>query len=172
MPGIPGGPGMPGGPGIPGPAAPGRPGAGATQGFPAFPGDVDSGPATEAFPAFDAPAGPSGPAGPTSGPAFGTVPVDAQRADEGPRWPGPELDDPLSTPVPPPAPTPVRVSPAPAPRTPKQAAPKPTKVTKARSKLVLLGGGVIALLGVAYGAGLLLNHSDVPKGTTVSYTHL
>ncbi|QIJ64581.1 hypothetical protein [Streptomyces sp. JB150] len=38
---------------------------------------------------------------------------------------------------------------------------------KGRSKLVLLGGGVIALAGVAYGAGLLMNHSDVPKGTTV-----
>ncbi|MFZ4302053.1 hypothetical protein ACOZE3_29595 [Streptomyces cinereoruber] len=38
---------------------------------------------------------------------------------------------------------------------------------KGRSKLVLLGAGVVGLLGVAYGAGLLLNHSDVPKGTTV-----
>ncbi|MFD0430350.1 hypothetical protein ACFQ60_31250 [Streptomyces zhihengii] len=27
--------------------------------------------------------------------------------------------------------------------------------------------GVFGLLGVAYGAGLLLNHSDVPKSTTV-----
>ncbi|MFI6209467.1 hypothetical protein ACIBAI_24260 [Streptomyces sp. NPDC051041] len=42
---------------------------------------------------------------------------------------------------------------------------KPKK--KGRSKLVLLGGGVILLAGVAYGAGLLMNHSDVPKGTTV-----
>ncbi|MFE5735129.1 hypothetical protein ACFQ7A_29980 [Streptomyces sp. NPDC056528] len=38
---------------------------------------------------------------------------------------------------------------------------------KGRSKLVLVGAGVVGLLGVAYGAGLLLNHSDVPKGTTV-----
>ncbi|WP_261366240.1 hypothetical protein [Streptomyces sp. Je 1-79] len=38
---------------------------------------------------------------------------------------------------------------------------------KGRSKLVLLGVGVFGLAGVAYGAGLLLNHSDVPKGTTV-----
>ncbi|KUO11749.1 hypothetical protein [Streptomyces sp. DSM 15324] len=38
---------------------------------------------------------------------------------------------------------------------------------KGRSKLVLLGG-VLVLGGVGvYGAGLLMNHSDVPKGTTV-----
>ncbi|MEU3778509.1 hypothetical protein AB0F11_35975, partial [Streptomyces sp. NPDC032472] len=173
---APGGPGAgprPGGPGFggPGPAGPlGGPGVGATQGFPAFPGDPDLGPATEAFPAFDAaafdaPAGPAGPAGPTGGPALGTFPVDAPRADEAPRWPGPELDEPRPTPVPAPAP------PAPGPRAPKPSgakpAPKPTKVTKARSKLVLVGGGIVALVGVAYGAGLLLNHSDVPKGTTV-----
>ncbi|MEW2413858.1 hypothetical protein AB0953_09045 [Streptomyces sp. NPDC046866] len=168
MPPAPGGPGTGPGPGMgmgpggtgPGPAGPlGGPGVGATQGFPAFPGDPDGGPATEAFPAFDAPAGPTGP---TGGPALGTFPVDAPRADE-PRWPGPELDEPRPTPAPAP--------PAPGPRAPKpasaKAAPKPTKVAKARSKLVLVGGGVIALVGVAYGAGLLLNHSDVPKGTTV-----
>ncbi|MER6348520.1 hypothetical protein ACWC10_23135 [Streptomyces sp. NPDC001595] len=38
---------------------------------------------------------------------------------------------------------------------------------KGRNKLALLGGGVVVLAGVAYGAGLLMNHSDVPKGTTV-----
>ncbi|WP_443051357.1 hypothetical protein [Streptomyces sp. NBC_00234] len=55
-------------------------------------------------------------------------------------------------------------SPAPAPRpVPKAAAP----AKKGRSKLVLLGAGVVVLAGVAYGAGLLLNHSEVPKGTTV-----
>ncbi|WP_425471249.1 hypothetical protein, partial [Streptomyces roseicoloratus] len=53
------------------------------------------------------------------------------------------------------------------------AAPKPAPVArpaaakKGRSKLVLAGVGVLGLVGVAYGAGLLLNHSDVPKGTTV-----
>ncbi|MEU5398526.1 hypothetical protein ABZ348_04415 [Streptomyces sp. NPDC005963] len=55
------------------------------------------------------------------------------------------------------APTPAaRPAPPPAP---------PAK--KGRSKLVLLGVGVVGLLGVAYGAGLLLNHSEVPKKTTV-----
>ncbi|MFJ9819479.1 hypothetical protein ACIRU3_30300 [Streptomyces sp. NPDC101151] len=38
---------------------------------------------------------------------------------------------------------------------------------KGRSKLVLLGVGVFVLGGGAYGAGLLMNHTDVPKGTTV-----
>ncbi|WBO64051.1 hypothetical protein [Streptomyces camelliae] len=38
---------------------------------------------------------------------------------------------------------------------------------KGRSKLVLLGAGVVVLAGGAYGAGLLMNHTDVPKGTTV-----
>ncbi|NXY97238.1 hypothetical protein HYE82_23245, partial [Streptomyces sp. BR123] len=161
-------------PGFDGPGAPGGPGADATHGFPAFPGD--DGPATEPFPAFDAPAGrggPAGPTGPTGGPALGSTPLGGPRADEAPRWPGPGMDDPMAAPVPPPGPGAPGAS---APRTPRPAparpaapkpAPKPTKVAKARSKLVLLGGGVFALFGVAYGAGLLLNHSDVPKGTTV-----
>ncbi|MGA5217259.1 hypothetical protein ACPCAE_14445 [Streptomyces cinereoruber] len=55
-----------------------------------------------------------------------------------------------------------RPAPAPAPAARQAPAKK-----KGRSKLVLLGAGVVGLLGVAYGAGLLLNHSDVPKGTTV-----
>ncbi|MEU5367256.1 hypothetical protein ABZ354_27945 [Streptomyces sp. NPDC005925] len=42
---------------------------------------------------------------------------------------------------------------------------KPRK--KGRNKLVLLGVGALLVVGVAYGAGLLMNRSDVPKGTTV-----
>lgn len=38
---------------------------------------------------------------------------------------------------------------------------------KGRSKLMAAGVGVVTLVVIAYGAGLLLNHSDVPKGTTV-----
>ncbi|WP_437084285.1 hypothetical protein [Streptomyces sp. enrichment culture] len=177
-------PPAPAGPGFAGPPLPppAGPGAGETQGFPAFPGD--GGPATEPFPAFDAPEGPgrsAGPAGPTGGPALGSFPVDGPRADAAPQWPGPDTGAAARTPVPPPgpaapsgpagaaaprAPKPSADRPA-APRPAKAAAPKPTKVAKARSKLVLLGGGVVSLLAVAYGAGLLLNHSDVPKGTTV-----
>ncbi|MGW8364314.1 hypothetical protein ACWGK1_27565 [Streptomyces wedmorensis] len=56
-----------------------------------------------------------------------------------------------------------RPAPAPAPRP----APAPAPAKKGRSKLVLAAVGVFGLVGVAYGAGLLLNHSDVPKGTTV-----
>ncbi|MEV0776198.1 hypothetical protein [Streptomyces sp. NPDC050428] len=43
--------------------------------------------------------------------------------------------------------------------------PPPKK--KGRSKLVGAGAGIVTLVVIAYGAGLLLNHSDVPKGTTV-----
>ncbi|MFV2121987.1 hypothetical protein ACE14D_27610, partial [Streptomyces sp. Act-28] len=46
-----------------------------------------------------------------------------------------------------------------------RAAPAPAK--KGRSKLVLLAVGVVVAASVAYGAGLLLNQADVPKGTTV-----
>ncbi|MCI3272894.1 hypothetical protein [Streptomyces cylindrosporus] len=43
----------------------------------------------------------------------------------------------------------------------------PKKKKKGRNKLVLLGGLVVVAGVGAYGAGLLMNHSDVPKGTTV-----
>ncbi|MGW3913759.1 hypothetical protein ACWEBX_19880 [Streptomyces sp. NPDC005070] len=62
--------------------------------------------------------------------------------------------------TPPKLPEPVRQPSAPA----KQA--KPAK-KKGRNKPVLLGVLVVVLGGGAYGAGLLMNHSDVPKGTTV-----
>ncbi|MGV9990456.1 hypothetical protein [Streptomyces sp. NPDC003374] len=64
--------------------------------------------------------------------------------------------------TPPKAPQPGGQSTAPA----AKPAARPAK-KKGRSKLVLLAGGVVAVAGVAYGAGLLMNHSDVPKGTTV-----
>ncbi|MGW1105843.1 hypothetical protein [Streptomyces sp. NPDC002540] len=57
-------------------------------------------------------------------------------------------------------------APSPAPAAPRPA-PAPAPAKKGRSKLVLLCAGIVGLLGVAYGAGLLMNHSDVPKGTTV-----
>ncbi|MEV7287279.1 hypothetical protein AB0O01_22360 [Streptomyces sp. NPDC093252] len=58
-----------------------------------------------------------------------------------------------------PAPAPQQSTPAPAPAAPRK--------KKGRSKLVLLVGGLVFIGGVAYGAGLLMNHSDVPRGTTV-----
>ncbi|WP_455680589.1 hypothetical protein [Streptomyces lavendulae] len=159
----------------------GGPGVGAPA--PAYP-EFD-GPGTEAFPVYEAPDGPTG------GPALGTVPVGAE---ESPRWPGPEAMDfpaPVPTPgpitPPPPGPQPPRQTtpvPPPAPAGKKPGKPgkpaKPAKAGKAaksaapaapakkgRSKVALLGGAVVVLAGAVYGAGLLLNHSDVPKGTTV-----
>ncbi|MFH9606712.1 hypothetical protein [Streptomyces sp. NPDC017448] len=57
-------------------------------------------------------------------------------------------------------------APRPAPQAP-EPAPAPAPAKKGRSKLVLLGVVAVVLLGIAYGAGLLLNHAEVPKGTTV-----
>ncbi|MFD3815441.1 hypothetical protein ACFWRZ_10280 [Streptomyces rubiginosohelvolus] len=62
-------------------------------------------------------------------------------------------------------PTPGPAAPRPAPKA--AAAPASAPAKKGRSKLVLLGVAAVVLLGIAYGAGLLLNHAEVPKGTTV-----
>ncbi|MFF2365637.1 hypothetical protein ACFVU0_23465 [Streptomyces sp. NPDC058122] len=62
--------------------------------------------------------------------------------------------------TPPKLPEPVRQPSAPA------KAAKPAK-KKGRNKPALLAVLVVVLAGGAYGAGLLMNHSDVPKGTTV-----
>ncbi|MFI9047526.1 hypothetical protein [Streptomyces sp. NPDC053427] len=54
-----------------------------------------------------------------------------------------------------------------APAPPRRKIPEPIKPPKkGRSKIVLVGVGLVALVGVAYGAGLLLDHADVPNGTT------
>ena len=64
-------------------------------------------------------------------------------------------------------------TPEPAPAAPKSGKGKQAKAGKAgkkkggRSKLVLAGVAVVGVCGVAYGAGLLLDHADVPKNTTV-----
>ncbi|MFD8888503.1 hypothetical protein ACFV0H_39380, partial [Streptomyces erythrochromogenes] len=155
-------------PQAPAPAAPmpGGPGVGATQGFPAYGTDHgDGGPSTEAFPVYDSHSG--GPAGPTTGgPGFGSGPAGGgPSAADAAGWPGPDLDGPLPAPVPAPAPAAPRATPPADKKPAAKPAAKPAK--KGRSKLVLVGGGIVALVGVAYGAGLLLNHSDVPKGTTV-----
>ncbi|WP_435172891.1 hypothetical protein [Actinacidiphila sp. bgisy145] len=85
-------------------------------------------------------------------------------AEERGRAAGPETG-PGSVPPPgPPVPGgPAATSPS-APAAPAKAA-KPVK--KGRSKPALLGAGVVVVAVVVYGAGLLMNHSDVPKGTTV-----
>ncbi|MFI5981708.1 peptidoglycan binding domain-containing protein [Streptomyces sp. NPDC051555] len=142
-----------------------------------------------------APAGPtSGPVHGT-GPVGGPPRLDDDTANfAAPRWPGPELNGtggaatsafPVADPPPPAGFTPP--PPAPAAADPQgkngkkgkkgKAAARPAgsaapaasakKAKKGRSKVVLLGGALFAVVGIAYGAGLLLNHSDVPKGTTV-----
>jgi hypothetical protein len=102
---------------------------------------------------------------PGPGPAAGGAP----RLD-----PPPRLDDPafpgqgqgFATPdflgpagsaqgVPPSGPAPAHTSPRSAP------------ARKGRSKLVLVVVGLLVVAGGLYGAGLLMNHSDVPKGSTV-----
>ncbi|OII63955.1 hypothetical protein BJP40_02490 [Streptomyces sp. CC53] len=95
---------------------------------------------------------------PLSGPA--QVTQDQQHHQGPPSGLGaypPALDEPA-----PPAPRPTPVPETRAPQTP-SAAPR----KKGRSKLVVAAAGLFGLVGVAYGAGLLLNHSDVPKGTVV-----
>ncbi|MFD6422409.1 hypothetical protein [Streptomyces sp. NPDC060198] len=63
-------------------------------------------------------------------------------------------------------PSPVPQGPS-GPSTPRPAPQTAAPARKGRSKTVLLGVAVVVLAGVAYGAGLLMNHSEVPKGTTV-----
>ncbi|WP_435326552.1 hypothetical protein [Streptomyces cinereoruber] len=158
------GQGQPQGPGQGhgGPGAPGGPGAGSP-----FPGGAPrlSDDTAVLTPQQPAPApgpgrgpGPGGPAAGGGGHVSGdtltsgipVVPPTAARPDLTPR-----IEE---RPAPAPAPAPAARQAPPAGRAPAK---------KGRSKLVLLGAGVVGLLGIAYGAGLLLNHSDVPKGTTV-----
>ncbi|QEV30557.1 hypothetical protein CP976_28135 [Streptomyces coeruleorubidus] len=59
-----------------------------------------------------------------------------------------------------------------APKLPEPVSPPPASSSKApkkkgRNKLVLLAAAVVVAAGGVYGAGLLMNRTDVPKGTTV-----
>lgn len=154
------GQGGPGGQAGPGPQTPGGPG-----GVPPRMSD-DTAVLTPQFP----PA-PSGPGGNVSGDTLNSgIPVVPSEHRSPSPFPGPELtprvpDDPMGTgPAGPGGFAPQ--TPEPAARTaPAKASSAPAK--KGRSKLVLLAVAAVCLLGVAYGAGLLMNHSDVPKGTTV-----
>ncbi|MFE9446971.1 hypothetical protein [Streptomyces sp. NPDC006739] len=149
-----GGPAGPGGHG--GPLAPGAPGAGLGPGG----GMSDDTailtpqkPAPEpGMPGYRSPDNVSGHTV-TSG-----IPV-VPSAGNSPFGPGARTDGPVPH-TPPKLPEPVSPPPA-------QAKGKAKPQKKGRSKLALLGGGVVVVAGVAYGAGLLMNHSDVPKGTTV-----
>ncbi|MFD5909035.1 hypothetical protein ACFWHL_10030 [Streptomyces massasporeus] len=177
-------PGRPGGPGAPGAFnAPGRPGGpGAIGGGPAGPG---------------APGGPAGPggtpapgaAGPGGGMSDDTAILTPQKpAPEPPDGQGygrrhdnvsghtvtsgiPVVPSGAASPFGPGAPGDGPVPHA-APKLPEPVSPPPASSSKApkkkgRNKLVLLAVGVVVLAGGVYGAGLLMNRTDVPKGTTV-----
>jgi hypothetical protein len=181
----PGGPGAPGAPGIsgglPGPGAPGISGGQAGPGGP-------GGPGTLGRPGNPGAPGPGGVPGAGLGPGGGlsddTAILTPQKPAPQPGAPGYGAQDNVSghtvTSGMPVVPSGARNAPRgqttdgrtppKLPDTATQEAPAAAskkKKKKGRSKLALLGGTVV-LLGVgAYGAGLLMNRSDVPKGTTV-----
>ncbi|MDT0457089.1 hypothetical protein RM550_15305 [Streptomyces sp. DSM 41527] len=107
------------------------------------------------------PAGKGGARGPQSG---GRDRVSGDTLVSGiPKVPG--ADGPPSPPSPfaaTPADDGDRAAPKPRPKIPEPINPPKT----GRNKLVLAGVAVVVLAGVAYGAGLLLDHADVPNGTT------
>ncbi|QDY78868.1 hypothetical protein [Streptomyces qinzhouensis] len=109
--------------------------------------------------------GPGGPGGNVSGSTLTSgVPAVRPGADSPfPAGPGPAgKPSAPSGPGESPTASPAAGSPSPSSR---PAPPPPAK--KGRSKSALIGVAVVVLVGIAYGAGLLLNHSDVPKSTTV-----
>ncbi|MFF3640106.1 hypothetical protein [Streptomyces sp. NPDC002564] len=87
------------------------------------------------------------------------IPVVPPAHDNSPFPSGPQGEGPAAH-TPPKLPEPVRSDVPPA-------APAPKKKKKGRNKLVLLAVAVVVVGCGAYGAGLLMNHADVPKGTTV-----
>ncbi|MDJ0343827.1 hypothetical protein QMK19_28130 [Streptomyces sp. H10-C2] len=138
------------------------------------------------FPAYQPPAGmaPQEPAGPTSGPVTGGVRL-PQTGPGGPGGPaGPGASSGPGAPAASGAPG-GRVSgdtlvsgiptvPSSGSRTPPAGGEDSyrfeadsTPAPKGRSKVILAGVVLVGLAGVAYGAGLLMDHSEVPKRTTV-----
>ncbi|MFJ4684528.1 hypothetical protein [Streptomyces sp. NPDC088789] len=160
VPGLPGGPGVPGGSGTSGVST--TPGSGTHPQAGLVPGGGLSDDTAILTPQKHLPGHPGGhhPPENVSGDTVSSgIPV-VPPADRG-GAPGPSFapgagrtDGPQSPPQ--------RTEPA------QQSAPAAApRKKKGRSKLVLLAGGIVVIAGVAYGAGLLMNHSDVPKGTTV-----
>ncbi|MEU1350042.1 hypothetical protein [Streptomyces sp. NPDC005795] len=159
------------GPGPGGPAGPGgAQGPGTPGGVPPRMSD-DTAVLTPQF--GPGPGGPSGPGGNVSGDTLTSgIPVvppehrssgaPSPFADSGPR----AGDSPMGTGPAGPGGVADR-APKPAARNAPEPAAPSAPAKKGRSKLVMLCVAAVCLLGVAYGAGLLMNHSDVPKGTTV-----
>ncbi|MCW5253263.1 hypothetical protein [Streptomyces sp. SHP 1-2] len=144
-------PGPPGGPRLPG-TAPG-PGADAPRPGPGGGLSDDTAILTPQIQAGLAGAARHGAPGPAAGNAFTGDSPPAERKSPF-----------QAVPPPPGGPGPSETAAAPAPARGAAAAPARKK---GRSKLALLVGGVLFVAGVTYGAGLLMNRSDVPKGTTV-----
>ncbi|MFB7687818.1 hypothetical protein [Streptomyces sp. NPDC056140] len=158
FPGGQGGQGGQGGPGNPaGPGAPGAPAAGA----PRLSDDTAILTPQAPAPAPRPPQGQQRPTAPGAPGAHGRAPGDTLSG--GMQAVPPTAARPNLTPR---VEEPRNPAPAPAPH-PAAPAPNRAQAKKGRSKLVLAAVGVFGLAGVAYGAGLLLNHADVPKGTTV-----
>ncbi|MGQ4386991.1 hypothetical protein [Streptomyces sp. SAS_270] len=171
------GPGRPGGPGM-GQGGPGGPGGPGGQGGQGGPGAGYPGPGGHS--GLGGPGGglsddtailtPQKPAPEPGGQGYGApgdnvsghtltsgIPV-VPATQNSPFGPGAHTDGPLPH-TPPKLPDPVTP--------PAASSAKPAAKKKGRSKLMLLVVGVVVIGGGAYGAGLLMNHSDVPKGTTV-----
>ncbi|MET9764240.1 hypothetical protein ABZ016_35160 [Streptomyces sp. NPDC006372] len=194
-PGRPGGPGAPSGPGaIGGPGGPGGPGGLTGPGGPGGPGG--SGPRSGAptgptgprnAPSPGAPATPGAPGGGLSDDtAILTPQKPAPEPPEGQGYGGarhdnvsghtvtsgiPVVPSGAASPFGPGAPG-EGSAPHAAPKLPEPVSPPPASSSKApkkkgRNKLVLLAAGVVVLAGGVYGAGLLMNRTDVPKGTSV-----
>ncbi|MDG9711905.1 hypothetical protein [Streptomyces sp. DH10] len=158
-PGAPGGPGTPSGPGGPGPLG-GAPGAAAPTGH--GPGGGMSDDTAILTPQKPAPEPPDGQGyGPRHDNVSGHtvtsgIPVVPPGAAS-PFGPGAPGDGP---------------APHTAPKLPEPVSPPPASSSKApkkkgRNKLVLLAAAVVVAAGGVYGAGLLMNRTDVPKGTSV-----
>ncbi|MFC8130447.1 hypothetical protein [Streptomyces sp. NPDC057302] len=163
-------PGNPGNPGNrPNPANPANPaarsGAGAGAGAPVMGDDTAILTPQKAGPVHGGPGSiPGGPSAPSPGTNVSGdtltsgIPV-VPPAQNSPFATGPQHTDGPVPHTPPKLPEPVQ------PNVPVAAA--PPKKKKGRNKLVLVGALVVVAACGAYGAGLLMNHADVPKGTTV-----
>lgn len=164
-PGAPGALAAPGGPGTHG--GPGGPGGPGTQGGPGGPGGA-SGTGSSGEPALSTLGLGTGPA-PFAPDGAGTALYGTGAPGERPGDEQRGASNTVVSGVPHGAPDGGPVAPPPGPASPAAAsAPAPTPPRKGgRNKLVLLGVAVVGVLGVAYGTGLLLDHADVPKGTTV-----
>ncbi|WP_159083143.1 hypothetical protein [Streptomyces sp. P3] len=162
-PGAPSGPGIPGAPSGPGGPRSAAPGVGVGAGTGRLPGGGLSDDTAILTPQKPAPGGYGGrPADNVSGhtvtSGIPVVPTGGQGGPGGPFTGGGPSEGPLPH-------TPPKGLGQGAQSTSAGDAKKKKK--KGRSKLPLLGGLVVVAGVGVYGAGLLMNHSDVPKGTTV-----